>query len=41
MNRLKAWDGPRGGRFRIIRVVCTSLGSVALLIIVSQLAVSP
>ena len=34
MNRLKAWDGPRGGRFGMIRVVRSSLGAVARLIIV-------
>ena len=41
MNRLKARDGPRGGRFRMIRVIRSSLGSVARLIIVGHLVVSP
>ena len=41
MNRLKAWGGPRGGQFRTIRVIRRSLGAVARLIIVGQLAVSP
>ena len=34
MNRLKGWDGPRGGRFRMIRFIRSSPGAVARLIIV-------
>ena len=34
MNRLTARDGPRGARFRMIRVLRSSLGAIARLVIV-------